>query len=200
MIKKGFRHNQIGASNLESLDNIRDRIDEDNLKKLVGIMKNKPVDMPWIEYDYYNWNGKQYLSFNQEGHHRVVAAEQLGLNLIPVVMVYPNNVKDFYMTKQIMPKHVLTKIRGPVLEANGNNIKAIVNDPKWQNVRISLKGTWQNKTGANKQQLKRLDVYLGSWTDKRKLRQVHNYLGALRGVKDKDIVRMREKVKKIRGI
>jgi hypothetical protein len=198
-IKKGFDYQERNNKNVEPYD-IRERLDENNLKQLVKFMKTTQVTMPWIEYENYGWNGKKYVSFNQEGHHRVVAAEELGLDLIPVFMVYPNNAVDFYATEQIIPRHVLSKIRKPTLEAKGNNIKQIVNDPKWQKVRISMKGSWKNKTGANKENLKRLNVYLGEWKDARKLRQVHNYLGALRGVKDKDIVQMREKVKKIRGV
>jgi hypothetical protein len=201
-IKQGFEYESRNIKNAMPLDNVRGaRIDPENLKRIVGIMKKEKMSMPHLEYDYttHHWTGEQYISFSQEGHHRAVAAERVGLKSIPVIVIYPTDAKEFYGVSNIIPKHILSKTRGPILEANGNNIKQIVNDPKWQRVRVSLKGSWKNENGANKENLKRLDAYLGNYTNKRKLRQVHNYLGALRGVKDNDIVKMREKVKKVRS-
>jgi len=76
-----------------------------------------------------------------------------------------------------------------------NSIKQIVKNKEWQELRRSLQGTWKT---SSKQNLLRLNKYLGSWTDEKKLRRVHNYLGALRGLKNKDIISMRQKVKRRR--
>ena len=72
------------------------------------------------------------------------------------------------------------------------DIKEVVDDPKWQMVRRDLKGIWSMDPN---QGLRVLDRYLGNWSDSRKLRQVHNYLGALRGIDYRPIKEMREKVK-----
>jgi hypothetical protein len=53
------------------------------------------------------------------------------------------------------------------------DIKKIVDNPEWQELRGSLVGTWKNSPVVNVQKLR---VYLGDFRDWLKLKRVHNYL------------------------
>ena len=77
------------------------------------------------------------------------------------------------------------------------NIKEVVKNKEWQALRKSMVGTW-NKTPSKN--LNRLNKYLGRRPSEDKLRRVHNYLAALRGVKNPNIKKMREEVKRMRMI
>lgn len=53
------------------------------------------------------------------------------------------------------------------------NIKEVVNDPEWQNLRSGFVGTWKKNMAGNISQLK---DYLGDFSDPYKVRRVYNYL------------------------
>jgi hypothetical protein len=75
------------------------------------------------------------------------------------------------------------------------NIKKVVKNKEWQELRASMAGTWTTTPYKN---LRRLKTYVRDTTNENKLRRVHNYLGALRGVKNPDIIKMRKEIKRKR--
>ena len=75
------------------------------------------------------------------------------------------------------------------------NIKSVVRNEKWQKLRKSMIGTWRK---TPKQNLSKLKNYLGKNPGEKKLRRVHNYLGALRGQHYSGIKEMRVRVKRKR--
>lgn len=77
------------------------------------------------------------------------------------------------------------------------NIKEVVKNLEWQTLRKSMVGTWKETPEKN---LARLNKYLGRKPSADKLRRVHNYLAALRGVNNPQIVRMRNEIKRLRQV
>ena len=57
--------------------------------------------------------------------------------------------------------------------ARVKDIKTLVKDPTWQNLRESLIGTWKEKPAANVSKLRK---YLGKNPQYEKLRRILNYL------------------------
>jgi len=53
------------------------------------------------------------------------------------------------------------------------DIREVVNDPQWQELRGSFVGTWMKEESGN---VIKLRNYLGDFNDPLKLRRVHNYL------------------------
>lgn len=57
--------------------------------------------LPTLEYKWrYGFSGNPYVGFSQEGHHRALAAKQIGLGLIPVFIEYPYYKSDFDKVEQ----------------------------------------------------------------------------------------------------
>jgi hypothetical protein len=79
------------------------------------------------------------------------------------------------------------------------NIKQVVKNKEWQALRRSMQHSWTNQTNTNKNLLK-LKKYLNNTNNEHKLRRVHNYLGALRGVHYSGIAEMRSQVRRKRQI
>jgi hypothetical protein len=77
------------------------------------------------------------------------------------------------------------------------NIKKVVRNEEWQRIRKSMQHTWNSEPVA-KRNLIKLKKYLGKTKNENKLRRVHNYLGALRGVHYPGIASMRNEIKKKR--
>lgn len=77
------------------------------------------------------------------------------------------------------------------------NIKQVVRNKEWQELRESMVGTWKHTSSQN---IKKLNKYLGRKPSEDKLRRVHNYLAALRGVHNSNIKKMRDEVKRSREI
>lgn len=77
------------------------------------------------------------------------------------------------------------------------SIKQVVKNKEWQALRKSMVGTWKHSSNNN---LLKLNKYLGVRPSEDKLRRVHNYLAALRGVHNSNIVKMRREVKRLRGV
>lgn len=77
------------------------------------------------------------------------------------------------------------------------DIKKIVRNKEWQALRRTMEHTWNSEPSA-KRNLNKLNRYLGKNPREDKLRRVHNYLGALRGVHYPGIASMRYKVKILR--
>jgi hypothetical protein len=75
------------------------------------------------------------------------------------------------------------------------NIKQVVKNKEWQRLRKTMIGTWKKSPTQN---LLKLKEYLKHTKSKDKLRRVHNYLAALRGLHNPDIRRMRKQIKKRR--
>jgi len=71
---------------------IRERISESHIEKIKGILQETPVAMPYISYkmhDKFKTPNTNDIQFDQEGHHRAVASEELGEPIIPVFIIYP---------------------------------------------------------------------------------------------------------------
>jgi len=79
------------------------------------------------------------------------------------------------------------------------NIKQVVKNQEWQALRKSMSHTWTSQPNANKN-LSKLKRYLGDTSNENKLRRVHNYLGALRGVHYSGIAEMRGQVRRRRQL
>jgi len=77
------------------------------------------------------------------------------------------------------------------------NIKQVVKNAEWQALRRTMEHTWNSEPSAKRNLLK-LNRYLGRKPNENKLRRVHNYLAALRGVHYPGIAQMRNEVKRIR--
>ena len=77
------------------------------------------------------------------------------------------------------------------------NIKQVVKNKEWQALRESMEHTWNSEPSAKRNLLK-LKRYLGNTTNADKLRRVHNYLGALRGVHYPGIALYRNQIRKRR--
>jgi len=58
-------------------------------------------------------------------------------------------------------------------EVDKMDIKKVVDDPEWQELRKSFLNTWKQTPAEN---IKKLRTYLGDFSDPLKLRRVHNYL------------------------
>lgn len=72
------------------------------------------------------------------------------------------------------------------------NIKSVVRNEEWQRLRVSLKAK------PISFRLSKLQSYLDNSKNERKLRRVHNYLAAMRGIHNPRIKEMRDKVKRKR--
>jgi len=81
------------------------------------------------------------------------------------------------------------------------DIQKVVDNKEWQKLRESMKGTWTSKKNAE-ENVKRLRKYVGNTQDMNKIRQVQNYLAALRGIDDKYpvIKRYRKQIKRKRRL
>jgi hypothetical protein len=79
------------------------------------------------------------------------------------------------------------------------NIKQVVKNKEWQTLRRAMEHTWNSEPSA-KRNLSKLKKYLNNTKNENKLRRVHNYLGALRGVHYPGIAKMRREVKKLRQV
>jgi len=77
------------------------------------------------------------------------------------------------------------------------NIKRVVKNQEWQTLRKSLQHSWISKSNTEKN-IKVLKRYLGDTKNENKLRRVHNYLGALRGVHYPGIAEFRSQVRRKR--
>lgn len=85
-IEKGFKATHGG------IDRIQDRITDKYVTEYADAMKaGAKFPLPVIEYQ---WN-TDHLSFTQEGHHRSAAVKKLGLETMPVMIVYPSNQDEF---------------------------------------------------------------------------------------------------------
>jgi len=83
-------------------------------------------------------------------------------------------------------------------EVRAQNIKIVVAEPEWQDIRAEFVGTWKDKEQSKKNVL-RLRRYLGSMKDPLKVRRALNYLtcSAFRiGIISSDeITQLREEVR-----
>lgn len=79
------------------------------------------------------------------------------------------------------------------------NIKQVVKNEEWQTLRRSMEHTWNSEL-STKRNLNKLRNYLGNSKNENKLRRVHNYLAALRGVHYPGIAQMRNEVKRRRHL
>lgn len=77
------------------------------------------------------------------------------------------------------------------------NIKQVVKNQEWQALRKSMMHTWNSEPVA-KRNLSKLKKYLGDTKNEDKLRRVHNYLGALRGIHYPGIATMRGQLRRKR--
>ena len=80
------------------------------------------------------------------------------------------------------------------------DIRTVVDDPEWQNLRASLVGTWKRSPQLN---CTRLRKYLGDMKDGLRLRRVHNYLTGsgfrTRQISHPDIDQLLKEVRVARG-
>lgn len=99
------------------------RIDRSHLEKIKNIMREKKIDMPFLRYDVYRSYlnpGQALEAFSQEGHHRIVAAEELGETHIPVLIEFPSDRKEFDIVRPLITKRIKAEIEGDVgLPASG---------------------------------------------------------------------------------
>jgi hypothetical protein len=77
------------------------------------------------------------------------------------------------------------------------SIKQVVKNKEWQVLRKSMVGTWKHSPNQN---LLKLNRYLGIRPSEDKLRRVHNYLAALRGIHNHNIIKMRREMKRLREV
>lgn len=77
------------------------------------------------------------------------------------------------------------------------NIKQVVKNKEWQELRESMVGTWTTTPSKN---IAKLNMYLSVRPSEDKLRRVHNYLAALRGIHNPNIIKMRKEMKRLRGV
>lgn len=85
---------------------IRERISEAHLEKIKDILREQSVAMPFISYkmhDKFKTPNINDIQFDQEGHHRAVASEQLGEPVIPVFVIYPIGNWQEYGKKFMTP-------------------------------------------------------------------------------------------------
>jgi len=105
-IEYGFRIDNITSGREQFGYPIRKRITESHLEKIKDIMKNNKVAMPFISYkmhDNFKTPNMKDIQFNQEGHHRAVASEELGEPIIPVFVIYPIGDWQEYGKKFMTP-------------------------------------------------------------------------------------------------
>ena len=110
-ITHGFRAKCKDKDDLCWKRQIRARISQDNLDKIKKLMRTRPFNMPYLEYSHWvdGWHpDEEHIGFSQEGHHRMVAAEQLGAKKIPVVVVFPSRHVEFQKLIPLMSN----KVRG----------------------------------------------------------------------------------------
>jgi len=85
---------------------IRERISEEHLEKIKNVLRETPVAMPMISYKMHNkFKEPNYkdIQFDQEGHHRAVASEELGEPIIPVFVIYPIGKWQEYGKRYMTP-------------------------------------------------------------------------------------------------
>jgi len=87
----------------------------------------------------------------------------------------------------------------PGFKMKMKNIKEVVKNKEWQALRKTMEHTW-NLESAAKRNLLKLNRYLGRNPSEDKLRRVHNYLAALRGVHYPGIKKMRDEMKRLRQV
>jgi hypothetical protein len=84
-------------------------------------------------------------------------------------------------------------------EVSKMDIREVVNDPEWQELRKSFIGTWKKTPEEN---VKKLREYLGDFSDPLKLRRVLNYTTGsgfrMKMITHPEIDKLREEVKKAR--
>lgn len=99
-IDRGFRHGR----REHGYDDISQRLAPSHLEKIQATMEElveggEKMDMPSLRYyvslDMNYENPHPY--FSQEGHHRAVAAKELGEALIPVFVEYPTDLDEIAM-------------------------------------------------------------------------------------------------------
>jgi hypothetical protein len=83
-------------------------------------------------------------------------------------------------------------------EVRAQNIKIVVAEPEWQDIRAGFVGTWKDKEQAVKN-VKRLRSYLGSMKNPLKVRRALNYLTSsafrIGIISSKEISELREEVR-----
>lgn len=83
-------------------------------------------------------------------------------------------------------------------DVRAQNIKIVVAEPQWQQMRADFVGTWKNKAQAKKN-VARLRRYLGNMKDPLKVRRALNYLTSsafrIGIIQSKEISKLREEVR-----
>lgn len=93
---------------------MRERVTSGHLEKIKGIMMQTPIDMPYLRYAVWRpWSDEPWKpSFDQEGHHRMVASELLGMKSAPVFIEYPSEVEDYDLVKGAMTGRIRRELEG----------------------------------------------------------------------------------------
>jgi len=105
-----------GGDYKENINELRARIKPDSLEFQKRVMLRGEKTFPPSLY--YRMEGgtsitskRESGSFNQEGHHRAVASEQLGEEIIPVAIIYPPE-KYRHIIEEYMTPHIREKLYG----------------------------------------------------------------------------------------
>jgi len=109
------------------------RIDRKHLEKIKNIMREKKIDMPYLRYHTYrSFHDRDQINqaFDQEGHHRVVAAEELGETHIPVFIEFPSDKKYFDIARPLMTQRIKAEIEGDVVMSAGGIIRKPYRTPQ----------------------------------------------------------------------
>jgi len=109
-IDKGLRSEAELEGKEADFEDVSQRIVPSHLEEIERLMmklegEGKKIDMPSLRYAtyvnrYHPEEPKPF--FTQEGHHRTVAARNLGENLIPVLVEFPSDPRERILAEQLM--------------------------------------------------------------------------------------------------
>ena len=106
-IDKGFRESKGEGRHEYIEDRPIPKYVETAMAVMLELEDEGKVAMPLLDYGF--WKGNP--DFNQDGHHRAVASELLGEELIPVFVKYPTDKEKFGIVMNYMTPKVWSLVR-----------------------------------------------------------------------------------------
>jgi hypothetical protein len=88
------RHEGRGGSLADEYASLSENLVNEYAEKMRA---GEEFPMPVLEYKIGDYKGKQYISANQEGRNRAMAAKKIGMEKIPVLISYPTNIEEYKM-------------------------------------------------------------------------------------------------------